>query len=180
MKTRTRRKRGDGRADRRGTFVAPVRAQAGFTIIELLVSIGAVLTVIMATVATYLGTTRSWEGTSTLTRVQREASFALEVMGRAIRKGSTVDIGAAGDSLRILFWTGSTDSLVASFYVDDQGCLRNHTGMVLVDGADSLSFVSSNGRTVNIDIVIRGDMGTEQATSDDHLVLMSSTISCRN
>ena len=156
------------------------RRQGGFAMIELLVSIGAVIVVIMATVTTYLSTTRSWEGTATLTRVQREASFAMEVMGRAIRQGSSVDINADGDSLRVLFWTGSTDSLLAMYYVDGQGCLRDHSGTALVEGADSLSFASSDGRTTNIDIVIRGDMGTEDVTCDDQLVLMSSTIACRN
>ncbi len=173
-----------GRATRNRARAAArrsVRSQRGLTLVELTVMMGVVVTVIAAGVTTYLGTTRSWEGTATLAEAQRDASLALEVMTRAVRSGTQVSIGPSGDSLAVTFWTGSADSLVASYCRDDSGCgyLRDISGEALIAGLDSLLFTSTDGRTVNIDVVIRRDMGTAEAR-DDQAVFMSSTVTCRN
>jgi Tfp pilus assembly protein PilW len=157
------------------------RGEKGLTLVELTVMMGVVVTVLAAGITTYLGTTRSWEGTATLAEAQRDASLAMEIMTRAVRSGTQVSIGPAGDSLAVTLWTGSTDSLLATYYHDDSGCgyLRDMSGNALVAGLDSLLFTSSDGRTVNLDVVIRRDRGTAEP-SDDQAVLMSSTVTCRN
>ncbi len=157
----------------------PMRSHRGFTITELIVTMGVTVAVLAAGITTYLGTTRSWEGTATMARLQQEASAAMEAMARSVRGASDVVIDGDGDSLRVFFWTGSVDSLVAIYYVDDQGVMRNMAGTALVNTAESLGFSSSDGKTVNIDVLLKDERGTACA-SDDQAILMSSTIRCRN
>jgi type II secretory pathway pseudopilin PulG len=159
--------------------IAAMRGQGGFTLTELIVSIGVTLVVILAGVVTYLGTIHSWEGTASLTRIQREASFAMEVMVRDIRDASSCDISAAGDSLTVYFWTGTVDSVIAVYYLDDQDRLIDMDGTVLVTEVDSLGF-SAAGSTVNIDVLLKDEMETPEASQDDQAVLISSTVACRN
>jgi len=147
---------------------------------ELLVVVGLAGVGVAAAFAAYLGSLRSWEGTARLADLQREASVAMSVMTREVREATDVDIGVGGDSLNIYYYTGSFDSLTASFRLDGQGQIVDISGGTLTDNVDSLWVSSPDGRTVHIDLYMSSDMGTAQVTSDDQSVLVSSSVVCRN
>ncbi len=156
------------------------RGESGFTLIELMIWAGVAISVIIAATASYVGTTRSWDGTAALARIQRDGSLAVEMMARGIRSGSTATVGSAGDSLNVYYWTGSTDSLIARYYLDGQGNIRDLDGFEVATDVDSLRFGVSSGKVVNIDIYLRDDRETEDHAGDDLPVSLSSTAVCRN
>jgi type II secretory pathway pseudopilin PulG len=153
--------------------------QDGFTVVEIIASIGVTVTVLAAGVATYVGTMHSWEGTSRLTEVQREASLAMDMIGRSVRDGSYIDISGDGDSLSVFVETPGGDVLSAAYYLNN-GSLCDIDGTVLVPNVAGLTFGSSGGRTVNIDVTLADDMGTPDCATDDQSVLISSSVACRN
>jgi prepilin-type N-terminal cleavage/methylation domain-containing protein len=163
----------------RRSAVRRVGANRGFTLVEIMASIAVTATVLGAGVATYIGTIRSWEGTSSLAGIQREASLAMDVVTRQIREGSSVTINGAGDSLCIYYDTSSGDSLGAAYYLGERA-LCDMDGGVVVPNVSAVSFTSDDSRTVNIDITLLDDMGTPDVMSDDQTTLMSSTVACRN
>ena len=68
---------------------------------ELVIAMIVVGLIAGAGVTAYIGTMRSWEGTAALADVQRDASFAMEVITRNTRGASEVNIDAAIHSLII-------------------------------------------------------------------------------
>jgi len=165
---------------------APVRRsrerrtrEGGFTLIELTFWVAVSITVMAAGIAAYLGTTRSWRGTESLARIQRDACIAIEIMGGGIRQGTRVDIDH-GDSLNVYYSLGSSDSLIAMYHLDNENQLVDGNGVVLVGDVDSLHFGSVDGSVADIELYLRDDMGTPDAPNDDQTVLMSSSAVCRN
>jgi type II secretory pathway pseudopilin PulG len=156
------------------------RGNGGFTLIELLIAAGLSIAVIAAVVVAYSGTVRSWQTTAAYANIQREASLAVEVMARSIRPGSNVVIGAGGDSLAVVLNTGSGDSTIAVFTLDDDGRIVDMNGSVVTSRVDSLGFSSVDQKSVNIDLIILDDIGTAQRLTDDQAVYMSTTAICRN
>lgn len=154
--------------------------ERGFTMPELIVAMLVVGLVAVAGVTAYIGTMRSWEGTAALADVQRDASFAVEVITRNTRGANEVTIDADGDSMEVVFETSTTDSVGARFYLDDQNRLVDINGTVLVTDVDSLLFSSIDGKALNIDITLKNDLDTPDRTTDDQAVLISSTVVCRN
>lgn len=163
---------------RRSAVGAMPRGQAGFTITEMIVWVAVAVVVLAAGLTSYLGSRRSWETTASLARIQRDGSVAMEMMARAIRHGSAVEV--VGDSLNVYYWTGSTDSLLGTFYLDDGGDLRDVAGVSIASDVDSIRFVTSDNHTVNIDLYLREDMSTPDRSTDDQMVLISTTSVCRN
>jgi Tfp pilus assembly protein FimT len=152
---------------------------AGFTLIELMFWAAVSVAVIAAGVAAYVGTSRSWRGTESLARIQRECCLAMEIMTHGIREGTRVDVERA-DSVNVYYSLGSSDSLVAAYFLDDENRLVDQNGVVLVSDVDSLHFGSADGKVTDIDIHLRDTMGTPDVASDDQTVLMSSSAVCRN
>lgn len=151
----------------------------GFSFVEITAAIAVTATVLGAGIATYVGTLRSWDGTSRLAHIQREASLAMDVVARRIRGGSSVAINGDGDSLSVYYETAGGESLGGAYYLD--GCsLRDIDGGLVVPQVSAVSFTSADSRTVNIDITLVDDRGTPDLTSDDQATLMSSTVACRN
>ena len=155
------------------------RDERGFTLTELLITLSLVGVGMAAAFAAYLGSIRSWEGTARLADLQRDAGLTARIITREVREGSEVVIGAGADSIAIYYDTGSSDSLAAEFVLDAQGRLIDLSGDVVATGVDSLVFSSADGKTVNMDVLLRGDMGTAMV-GDDQVVLVSSTAVCRN
>lgn len=155
------------------------RGQRGFTLPEVLVTMAALIVVTMAASVSYVGTMDSWDKTSSMTRLQRESSLALETVSRVVRGATAVTISADGDSLRVYYEGTAGDSLASIFHVDGQGQLVDAAGFVLATAVDSLSFSSPDGETVNMELIVLDDMGTECGT-DDQALLMSSTVVRRN
>ena len=166
------------RAARPSVIDAMPRGQAGFTITEMIVWVAVAITVLAAGLASYLGSRRSWETTASLARIQRDGSTAIEMMSRSIRHGSTLAVD--GDSLSVYYWTGSVDSLLGCFYLDDDGHLRDAAGVSIASDVDSVRFVTADNQVVNIDLYLREDMNTHARTTDDQMVLVSTTAVCRN
>ena len=169
--------RGSGSRGPRGPVVGSNR---GFTLTELLIAAGLSVAVIAAAVVAYTGTVRSWQTTAAYANIQREASLAIEVMARSIRPGSNVTIGTGGDSLTVILSTDASDSTIALFYLDDDGNIMDIRGAVVTNRVDSLGFSSPDQKTVNIDLVIKDDIGTAERITDDQAVHMSTTAICRN
>jgi hypothetical protein len=63
--------------------------------------------------------------------------------------------------------------------VDSAGHIRDKNGTALTAPVDSLRF-SFVSQTLNIDFVLRDDLGTQERTTDDQGVYMSSSVICRN
>jgi len=156
-----------------------VGTNRGFTLVEIIATIAVTATVLGAGIATYVGTLHSWEGTSSLANIQREASLAMDVVTHEIRSASAIAINADGDSLSVYYDTPGGDSLGAAYYHGD-GALCDIDGGIVVPKVSEVSFTSADGRSVNIDITLTDDMGTPDMTSDDQSTLMSSTVTCRN
>ena len=154
--------------------------RSGFTLTELLIAAGLSIAVVAAVIVAYSGTIRSWQTTAAYANIQREASLAVEVMARSIRPGSNVEIGASGDSLEVILSSDGSDTTIARFYLDDQGNILDINGAVVTTQVDSLGFSSADQKTVNIDIIIRDDIGTVERITDDQAVEMSTTAICRN
>lgn len=156
------------------------RGDGGFTLTELMIAAGLSVAVIAAVVVAYSGTVRSWQTTAAYANIQREASLAVEVMARSIRPGSNVVIGSGGDSLAVVLNTGSGDSTIAAFTLDEDGRIVDINGSVVTTRVDSLGFSSADQKTVNIDLVLRDDIGTVDRITDDQAVYISTTAICRN
>jgi type II secretory pathway pseudopilin PulG len=157
-----------------------VSNSGGFTLTELLIAAGLSIAVVAAVVVAYSGTVRSWQTTAAYANIQREASLAIEVMARSIRPGSNVVIGSGGDSLAVVLNADGSDSTIALFTLDDDGRVVDIHGSVVTTRVDSLGFSSADQKSVNIDLVIRDDIGTAERTTDDQAVHMSTTAICRN
>jgi hypothetical protein len=91
-----------------------------------------------------------------------------------------VTIGAGGDSLEVVLSSDGSDSTIALFYLDDQGNIMDINGAVVTNRVDSLGFSSADQKAVNIDLVIKDDLGTDDRITDDQAVHMSTTAICRN
>jgi prepilin-type N-terminal cleavage/methylation domain-containing protein len=155
------------------------RGQRGFTLPELLVTMVALGIIVLAATVSYIGTMHSWDGTASMTRLQRESSLAVEAMSRTLRGASRVTIGPAGDSLRVYYEVAWGESLATIYHIDNDDQLVDHAGFVLATEVDSLSFSTADGKTINIDLIVRDAMETECST-DDQALLMSSSVVCRN
>ncbi|MBD3368590.1 MAG: prepilin-type N-terminal cleavage/methylation domain-containing protein [Candidatus Eisenbacteria bacterium] len=155
------------------------RGRRGFTLPEVVVTMAALTVIVLAASVSYVGTLKSWDGTSSMTRLQRESSLAVETMSRVLRGAESVVINVEGDSLRVYYETAAGDSLADIFHINDDGQLVDSAGFVLSSSVDSLSFSTVDGKTVNMELAVTDGMGTEQC-SDDQALLMSSTVVCRN
>ncbi len=156
-----------------------LRSQRGLTLIELSIATAIMALVVTPCVSIYIATTRSWEGTEALANVQRDASFAVDVMVRSIRGASRVDVSVRPDSMDVIFRGTAGDSVGARYYVNGQNELVDINGEVIVEGVDSAVF-SLDGSVVSIDITLTDDSGTPFRWTDDQSVLMSSSVVCRN
>jgi type II secretory pathway pseudopilin PulG len=155
-------------------------SNSGFSLAEMLLVAAVSVGVAMAAAVAYQGTVQSWRGTSALLGLQRDASLAVEIIQNDARPASDIEVSADGDSIDIYYPDSSGgDSLVATFYVDANGYLRDMNGYALTPPVDTLRFTVS-GQSLNIDFVLKDDLGTTQRTTDDQGVYMSSTVIYRN
>ena len=154
----------------------------GFTLAEIMVVAAISVAVILSIAVAYVGTVRSWNGTTGLLEIQREASLGTEMIQNAVHPASslTVTSGVYGDSLEVYYEVASGDSLVAEFYLDGAGNLIDINGTAVASYIDSIDFVLSGGRTLHIDGWFRSDIGTPNRSTDDQRVRISTTAICRN
>ena len=139
------------------------------------------IAVVLSVVVAYVGTIRSWNGTTGLLEIQREASLGMEAIQNAVRPAGDIAVAAGvyGDSLEVYWEVASGDSLTAEFYVDSGGNLIDINGTMVASYIDSIKFTVS-GRTLNVDAWFRSDIGTPNRSTDDQRVQISSTAICRN
>ncbi len=155
----------------------PVRGNGGFTLPELLLAALLAIAALAAGFAAYGGTLRSFDGTASLADLQREGSTAVETIARDVRSGSSVSV-TGGDSLSVFYYTGSYDSLAASYHLDQQNRVLNISGAVLAENVSALGFSTADGRVLNVDVLLED---TRRPGDGDNIrVLMSSTVACRN
>lgn len=157
------------------------RGDAGFTLAEVMIVAAVSIAVILSVVVAYVGTQRSWNGTTGLLEIQREASLGVESIQNAVRPASSLEVtpGAFGDSLEVYWEVASGDSLVARYYLDGGGNLLDINGGTVASNIDSLDFVVL-GRTLHIDAWLSSDAGTPDRAMDDQRVQVSTTAICRN
>jgi hypothetical protein len=153
----------------------------GFTMAEVAIVSAISIAVILSIAVAYVGTVRSWNGTTGLLEIQREASLSMEMIQNIVRPASSLAVtpGAHGDSLEVYYEVASGDSLVAEFYLDGAGNLIDINGTTIASYIDSMDFVLS-GRTLHIDGWFRSDIGTPDRSTDDQRVQISTTAICRN
>jgi len=153
----------------------------GFTMAELAIVMIISVAVILSIAVAYVGTVRSWNGTTGLLEIQREASLGMEMIQNVVRPASSLAVAAGihGDSLEVYWEVASGDSLVAEFYLDGAGNLMDINGTAIASYIDSMDFVVS-GRTLHIDGWFRSDIGTPNRLTDDQRVQISTTAICRN
>jgi prepilin-type N-terminal cleavage/methylation domain-containing protein len=164
----------------RGLLGRTLGDSRGFSLPELMLVATVSVGVALAAAVAYQGTVRSWRGTAALLGLQRDASLAVEMIQNEVRPASNVVVSADGDSIDIYYPDSSgADSLAATFYVDAQGYVRDMNGTALTSPVDSLRFRYIS-RTLDIDFVLRDDLGTQERTTDDQGVYMSSSAICRN
>ena len=158
-----------------------LRGQSGFTLAEVMLVAAVSVAVVLSIVVAYVGTVRSWGGTTGLLEIQREASLGMEIIAKAVRPASDLIVatGVHGDSLLVYYPVASGDSLGAEFYLDGTGNMLDINGVAVATGIDSMSFVLS-GNTLNIDSWHRSDAGTPNRATDDQRVQISTTAICRN
>ncbi len=154
---------------------------SGFTLAEVMIVAAVSIAVVLSIVVAYVGTVRSWGGTTGLLEIQREASLGMEIIQKAVRPANTLTVvpGVHGDSLLVYYPVAAGDSLAATFYLDGGGNLRDMNGTAVASDIDSIAFVVS-GRTLNVDSWHRSDAGTPDRTTDDQRVQISTTAICRN
>ena len=153
---------------------------AGLTLIEVLIVAGISIAVVMAAAVAYQGTVFSWRGTTALLGIQRDAALAAGMIENNVRPASEIIISADGDSMEIYYPdSGGSDSLAAVYYADANGNLRDINGTVLATGVDSLHFQELAG-AVNLDIILKDDIGTTERTTDDQAIYMSTSAVIRN
>jgi hypothetical protein len=155
--------------------------RGGFTLAEVMIVAAVSIAVVLSIVVAYVGTIRSWGGTTGLLEIQREASLGMEAIQKAVRPASdlVVTSGVYGDSLEVYYTVASGESLAAEFYLDGGGNLLDINGTAVATGIDSIDFVLSGG-TLNIDSWHRSDAGTPDRSTDDQRVQISTTAICRN
>lgn len=158
-----------------------VTGTGGFTLAEVMIVAAVSIAVVLSVVVAYVGTIRSWNGTTGLLEIQREASLGIEAIQNAVRPASGIAVaaGAYGDSLEVYWEVAGADSLSAEFYLDDTGNLIDINGTTVASLIDSIDFVVS-GRTLHVDAWFRSDIGTPDRSTDDQRVQISSTTVCRN
>ena len=156
--------------------------QSGFTLTEILIVAALTIVVVMGAVTAYEGTVRSWNGTTALLEIQREASLGMEAIQNKVRPASSVIIwpGASSDSLQIFYPTLTGESLAARYNLDGNGNLVDINGTAIAANIDSIQFTLQGGSALNIDAWLRSDSGTPDRTTDDQNVFMSSTVVTRN
>ncbi len=158
-----------------------VTGTGGFTLAEVMIVAAVSIAVVLSVVVAYVGTIRSWNGTTGLLEIQREASLGMEAIQNAVRPASDIAVaaGANGDSLEVYWAVVSGDSLTAQFYLDGAGNLIDIRGTTVASYIDSLDFVLY-GRTLHVDGWFRSDIGTPNRSTDDQRVQISATAICRN
>jgi hypothetical protein len=158
-----------------------LNGNGGFTMAEVAIVSAVSIAVILSIAVAYVGTTRSWNGTTGLLEIQREASLGMEIIQNVVRPASSLAVaaGAHGDSLEVYYEVASGDSLVAEFYLDGAGNLMDINGTAVASHIDSMDFVLS-GRALHIDGWFRSDIGTPNRSTDDQRVQISTTAICRN
>jgi type II secretory pathway pseudopilin PulG len=168
------------RRQRGGLLGRTLRSNGGFSLPEMMLVAAVSICVAFAAAVAYQGSVRSWRGTTALLGLQRDASLAVEMIQNEVRPASDIVVSADGDSIAIYYPdSGGNDSLASYFYVDAAGYVRDMNGTALTSPVDSLRF-SYAGRTLNIDFTLKDDLGTQQRTTDDQGVYMSSSVICRN
>ena len=158
-----------------------LNGNSGFTLAEIMVVAAASVAVILSIAVAYVGTVRSWNGTTALLEIQREASLVTGMIQNVVRPASSLAVtpGAHGDSLEVYYEVASGDSLVAEFYLDGAGNLIDINGITVASYIDSIDFILY-GRTLHVEGWFRSDIGTPSRLTDDQRVQISATAICRN
>ncbi|MCK4679728.1 hypothetical protein KAT82_01265 [bacterium] len=158
-----------------------LNGNGGFTLTEITVVAAISVVVILSVAVAYVGTVRSWNGTTGLLEIQREASLITGMIQNVVRPASSLAVasGVYGDSLEVYHEVASGESLVAEFYLDGAGNLIDINGTTVASYIDSLDFVLY-GRTLHVDGWFRSDIGTPNRSTDDQFLQISATVICRN
>jgi len=112
-------------------------AQAGFTLVELMVSVVIALVLMIALMQLLLGTMQTDRATSDVSRMQESGRNALEAMGRVIRQAGSrnnVDVQFAGTALNGTQGTGSAADTITIQYEAQAGGETNCAGAVIAAG----------------------------------------------
>ncbi len=126
-------------------------AQAGFTLVELMVSVVIALVLMIALMQLLLGTMQTDRSTSDISRMQESGRNSLEMMGRVIRQAGSrnnVDVQFAGVALTGTEGASSAPDALTVRYEAQTGGETDCTGATVAAGA-LMTFAFAIDSTVN-------------------------------
>lgn len=137
------------------------KGQKGFTLIELTIAMFTGAIVIVATGSILFYGQRSWNNTWERVNLQRDASYAMQRMSRAIKAGTSAKVEAEGKDLRIY---NDTEGVWRSFSVQSNNLMlktaivgEGASDETILDGkVEALQF-NVTGTTVSMELKLRKD-----------------------
>ena len=162
------------------------RAEAGLTLLEVLIAsfMGAII--LLAAFTMYLTSLDTWDISGSRLALQRNGDRAVRQIAFDIRHGDYVVIGADSSSIAVTRTLGGSTSTLAQYRLEDEQ-VKNGANVSLTDPnqtgdikVTSLRFSSSNGVKVWISMTLVDDMGTTALPYDDQRVEINSVAVCRN
>ncbi len=127
-----------------------VRANGGFSLVELMISLVLGLLVSIAAIAIFLSSQRTWRATESLARIQEDGRVAFELMARDLRQAGGTPCGTNlpvanvlnGASATTAPWWMNWGAAVVGY---DRGALEDSAA-----GTDAIEFVTSGSQVVTV------------------------------
>ncbi len=150
------------------------------TISEVLIASLLAGFIVVAAMTMYVTSIETWQQTSARLDIQRDASLIVDMMLHDIRGARSVTISNANTRMDI-YWRTATgaDSLANTYFLDNDE-LKNLANTVLLDRITALSFTSSDGKKVAIQMRLEDDLGTSARSEDDEGIRYEAIAVARN
>jgi prepilin-type N-terminal cleavage/methylation domain-containing protein len=135
------------------------KGQKGFTLIELIIAMFTSTIVIVAAGSILFYGQKSWNNTLKRVNLQRDASYAMQRMSRAVKAGISAQVEASGKGLKIFNKGGWMRFFLSP--ATDKFTLKGEAGetnfvTILDDNVEDLQF-NVTGTTVRIELKLRED-----------------------
>lgn len=126
------------------------RAQSGFTLVELMISLVLGLLVAGAAAGIFLSNQRTFRATDSLARIQENARVAFELMARDVREAAGNPCGKNLPMANVL--NGASDGTGPWWMKWDQGLVGYDNGALAgsASGTDALEFLAAGNSTVTV------------------------------
>ncbi len=154
-------------------------ANAGMTLVEVLVA-GLIATIILLAAFTmYLTSMETWDISGARLALQRNGDRAVKRIAFDIRHGDTVIVGADSTSIAVTRTISGATIVLATYALTGDQVVNQH-GTILTGDVTDLRFSTGNGAKVWISMTLADDMGTTALPFDDQRIEINSVAVCRN